>query len=73
MWFKEYLSVEELLLCKISQIEFAGLFRQNQAKGSDKWQSQGLGLPNRVLKAHRSGGYSNHFSSKLEKFCGFFH
>jgi hypothetical protein len=46
---------------------------QNQAKGSDKWQSQGFGLRNRVLKAHRSGGYSNHFSSKFEKFCGFFH
>jgi hypothetical protein len=46
---------------------------QNQATGSDKWQSQGFGLPHRVLKAHRSGGYRNHFSSKLEKFCGFFH
>jgi hypothetical protein len=46
---------------------------QHQAKGSDKWQRQGNGLPDRVLKAHRSGGYSNHFSSKLEKFCGFFH
>jgi hypothetical protein len=46
---------------------------QNQAKGSDKRQSQGFGLRNRVLKAHRSGGYSNHFSSKFEKFCGFFH
>jgi hypothetical protein len=46
---------------------------QNQAKGSDKWQSKDFGLPDKVLKAHRSGGYSNHFSFKLEKFCGFFH
>jgi hypothetical protein len=73
IWFKEYLSVKESLPCKASQIEFVGLFGQNQAKGSDKWQSQGFGLPDRVLKAHRSGYYSNHFSSKLEKFCGFFH